>query len=176
MNTDIQDETELRGTVVCGQRSYVVPLDVKREVERLECESRLLKVCVEGTERAVARIAALEAAVRGLLAYPSGQYSETEGYDEARQRAKALLGGAPAGYRVSIGTLKASNGTSYVVCIDQDSRPRGAAPWDSGRITPFATKIPEHAKAEAKTWATFLGAKVDLTIHEVMGSEPEVPA
>lgn len=42
MSTDIQDETELRGTVVCGERSYLVPLDVKKEVDGLRLQVRAL--------------------------------------------------------------------------------------------------------------------------------------
>jgi len=63
-------------------------------------------------------------------------------------------------FKVSVATLKASNGTTFLVCLDKCSRPKDAKPWDTGRITPFETNIKKHADMEAQTWAEFLGCEV----------------
>jgi hypothetical protein len=77
---------------------------------------------------------------------------------------------APA-FRVSVATLSASNGTSFVVCIDRGDRPLNAKPWDDGRITPYESKFVHRAVSEAKEWADFL--RVPFT-DSLLGGEDAV--
>lgn len=100
-----------------------------------------------------------EAVARGIL--------EGQGYtdNEVRQLAHAWLAargpGAAAGgrgFRVSVEPLEASNGVTYVVCLDSPHQRADAAPWDSGRITPINRNDVDEANSEGERWAKFLGA------------------
>ena len=65
-------------------------------------------------------------------------------------------------YRVRVGIMRESHRTSYWVIIDRSDRKPDAKPWDTeGRVTPFCTKVLEHARFEAEEWAEFLGTVVD---------------
>jgi hypothetical protein len=61
---------------------------------------------------------------------------------------------------VSVATLNASNGTTFVVIIDDIRvRPAGTSPVDSiGRMEVFHTDVLENAQQEAREWDEFLNA------------------
>ena len=63
-------------------------------------------------------------------------------------------------FRVKVSVMEDSHQTTYWVCLDRGDRPADAKPWDDGRITPFRSKIREHAEIEAAKWAEFLGVEV----------------
>ena len=67
---------------------------------------------------------------------------------------------AKPAFRVSVATMKASNGTTYLVCIDRWDRPADAKSWDAGRVHPFESAVRENAESEAAMWAAFLGAEL----------------
>lgn len=77
---------------------------------------------------------------------------EDERYD-ARRHLEQLLGALR--FRVSMGEVRASNGTSWVVCLDRPDRPVDAKPWDPGRITPFESSNKEHVENEVQEWTEF---------------------
>lgn len=86
------------------------------------------------------------------------QHDEAErrrAFDEGRTRGVEAPA-PPRRWGVTVGTLTASNGVSYVVCLDRPDRPADAKPWDDGRMTPFTTSIKENAEAEAAAWDEFL--------------------
>lgn len=57
----------------------------------------------------------------------------------------------PVKFVVSVGELKASNGTTYVVSINHPSRPKDAEPWDyDGRIEIMSLSTEEHAELMAE--------------------------
>ena len=62
-------------------------------------------------------------------------------------------------FKVSVATLVASNGTTYVVCIDHPDRPLTAKPWDKGRMQVFTSSIEDHANMECKRWVCFFANK-----------------
>lgn len=60
-------------------------------------------------------------------------------------------------FRVSVQPSAASNGVTYVVCLDRGDRPADAAPWADGRITPINRNAVIEANSEGEKWAEFLG-------------------
>ena len=63
-------------------------------------------------------------------------------------------------FKVSVAEYVESHQTTYLVCLERGDRPEGAMPWDDGLITPFRHKNRDYVKAEAETWAKFLGVEV----------------
>lgn len=73
-------------------------------------------------------------------------------------RWKPPIGKAPVpAFRVTVNPLRASNGLTYVVTLDQGTRPGDAMPWDDGRITPINRNNVDEANSEGAEWAKFLG-------------------
>ena len=74
---------------------------------------------------------------------------------------RAMVAEAPAksAFRVSVSPLKASNGTTHLVCIDRWDRHEDAMPWDEGRMHPFESAVRERTESEAVKWAAFLGTE-----------------
>lgn len=60
-------------------------------------------------------------------------------------------------FRVTVNPLRASNGITYVVCLDRGDRALDAMPWDNGRITPINRNSLEEANYAGQEWAEFLG-------------------
>jgi len=64
----------------------------------------------------------------------------------------------PLTFKVSIQPMNESHRKTYWVVLENSNRPAGTKIWDSvGRLTPFGSEDPEHARHEAKVWAKFLG-------------------
>ena len=63
----------------------------------------------------------------------------------------------PAAFRVSVTAMRASNGTTYVVCLDRTDRGLNAMAWHKGRITPINRNSLEEANDEGAHWARFFG-------------------
>jgi len=67
-------------------------------------------------------------------------------------------------FKVSVGTLTASNGVTHVVLLDSFDRPAEAKGYDSiGRIEAFATPSRENADIEAAVWEAFLNGEGDTS-------------
>lgn len=60
-------------------------------------------------------------------------------------------------FRVSVQPMQASNGLTWVVCLDRGDRPLDAKPWDDGRLTPVNRNDLDEANHAASEWAEFLG-------------------
>lgn len=74
-------------------------------------------------------------------------------------------------FRVGVVPLEASNGVTYVVCLDRGDRAENAKPWDDGRMTPINRNSFSEANYEGAEWAKFLG--VEFTpCTPIMGVEP----
>lgn len=73
----------------------------------------------------------------------------------------------PQAYKVHVATLRASNGTTYVVCIDRTDIIQDK--WATkGRITPFQSANEEHAHIERAVWDRFLNGDGDCSMVEAM--------
>lgn len=83
--------------------------------------------------------------VRKVLAMQSWQESTLKAADSDS-----------CGFVVSVNTMEASNGTSYVVCVDRSDRPENAKPWDAGRWMPYSSAFRERAEQEADDIRKFL--------------------
>ncbi len=77
-------------------------------------------------------------------------------------------------FGVSVLTLRASEGTSYVVeLINHRLRPAGAQMIDmTGRTHPFAHTNQKYAQHEAKEWAAFLGVPDQASCNCIMCDVP----
>lgn len=71
----------------------------------------------------------------------------------------------PMPFRVSVLPMyEAGKEPTFMVCIDHPDRPQEAKPWDDGRITPFHSKIREHAELEAQVWREFLNGSGNTSL------------
>jgi len=79
---------------------------------------------------------------------------------------------APALFSVTVEPLAASNGTTYVVCIDRLIPVVGKRSWDQcNRLTPVNRNDVDEANAEARVWATLLGVPF-VDCQPVEGRQP----
>lgn len=62
-------------------------------------------------------------------------------------------------FKVTVNKLTASNGVTFVVCVDHPDRPKDAMPWDEGRMQVFDTSNEKHATIEAARWEAFFANK-----------------
>lgn len=60
---------------------------------------------------------------------------------------------------ISLGELKASNGTRWQVCLTRDDMPNDAWPTRTWMFSVFDTAIKEDAEHEVKEWKRFLRAE-----------------
>lgn len=83
--------------------------------------------------------------------------------DIYRCLSRALQAGQRA-FSVSVATMTESHRTTYLVrLVNNAIRPADTAIWDElGCISPFMSENKEHAMAEAKVWAEFLGVSFEV--------------
>lgn len=62
-------------------------------------------------------------------------------------------------FKVSVNKMVASNGTTFIVCVDHPDRPEDAKPWDTGRMEVFASSVQEHAEQTKDDWDNFFNNK-----------------
>lgn len=60
-------------------------------------------------------------------------------------------------FSVKVAPMQASNGVTYLVCLDRADRPADAMPWAPGRLTPINRNSLAEANDEGQAWADFLG-------------------
>jgi hypothetical protein len=92
---------------------------------------------------------------------------------EPSTAAKTVL--TPQAFNVHVAKLCASNGTTYVVCIDRTDMVVDMF-RSTGRITPFESANEEHAYIERAVWDRFLNGDGNASHVEGMRAAGDIPA
>ena len=79
-------------------------------------------------------------------------------------------------FKVSVGSIRASDGTKHLVVLDNSNRlPEASAMDKFGRLIPFSHSNLEYVQHEAKEWAEFLGVPEQATCECIMCVIPNSP-
>lgn len=125
-------------------------MSVTIEVTKLVKYLRNLSRCAGDIEdQAASTLIAQQAQIEALTSTIAGLEVDAERW-RARDQVKL---------NISLGELKASNGTRWQVCLTRDDMPNDAWPTRTWMFSVFDTAIKEDAEHEVKEWKRFLRAE-----------------